>query len=46
MLSEHVDLIEHCEKMVLAELMGKILNPLDVIYAVYLIGQGGLGGAM
>ena len=46
MLPEHVDLIEHCEKMGLAELTGKNLNTLDVIYAVYLMGQGGLGGAM
>ena len=33
-----------CEKMGLSELMGKHLKTLDVIYAVSLMGQGGLGG--
>ena len=46
MLPGHVDSIGHSEKLGLTELTGKNSNTLDVIYAVYLMGQGGLGGAM
>ena len=41
-----VDLVGQCEKMGLADFTGNILNPLSFIYAVYLMGQGGLGRAM
>ena len=40
------DLEGQSEKMGLAELTGNNLNALDVIYVVYLMGQGGLGGAI